>query len=49
MAASPVKVLAEARGLPVFQPKNFKAEEALLERKFGDAWRSYRARVRRWF
>ncbi len=31
MAASPVKVLAEARGLAVFQPKNFKVEEALLE------------------
>ncbi len=31
IAASPVKVLAEARDIPVFQPKNFKAEEALLE------------------
>jgi methionyl-tRNA formyltransferase len=31
LTASPVKQLAQAQGLPVYQPKNFKQEEALQE------------------
>jgi methionyl-tRNA formyltransferase len=31
LTASPVKQLAQAQGIPVYQPKNFKQEEALQE------------------
>ena len=45
-SAWPLPLLAAA--LVVLRYAVIAREEALLERKFGTAWRDYRARVRRW-
>jgi len=46
-AAWPLMVLVPA--LIVLHVAVIFREEAYLERRFGDAYRQYRARVRRWF
>lgn len=47
--ASPWAALLLLAVLPVIQVGVIRREESYLEAKFGDAYRAYRSRVRRWF
>ena len=44
---SPTALVATALHLPLVD-RFIRREEAQLERNFGDEWRSYKPRVRRW-